>query len=188
MKKIYLTIILLTATLANGATVDFKPQVSTSGSRTVGLDMNGSYSKYRDVSKSFIATVRSTTPVRVVCVLGAVSGNNGVSTKVVIEDVNMQNPLECSISSSSGSYECRLKPWYWGGFNNVYTRAQGVNYHKKVGNARVEGCCVVYEVESGKLVGVKYTSKMFADAFHAEYKQDIMQIIKEEREKLKSNK
>ena len=178
MKKIYLTIILLTATLANGAVVDFKPMVSSSG-RSVALDMNGNYSKYRDVSKTFIATVRSTTPVRIVCVLGAVSGNHGVSTKVVIDDVDVQNPLECAISSSSGSSESRLKLWYWGGFTNVYSKS---------GNARVEGCCVVYEVESGKLVGVKYTSKMFADAFHAEYKQDIKQIIKEEREKLKANK
>lgn len=173
---------------ANGATIDFKPQVSTSGSRTVGLGMNGSYSKYRNVSKTFIATVRSTTPVRVVCVLGAVSGNDGVSTKVVIDDIDMQNPLECAISASSKSQETRLRAWCWDGFPGGYGHAHGVDYYSKSGNSKVEGCCVVYEVESGKLVGVKYTSKLFADAFHAEYKQDIKQIIKEEREKLKSNK
>ena len=188
MRKINIAIVLLTATLVNGATIDFKPLVSTGGSRRVGLDMNGSYAKYRDVSKSFVATVRSTTPVRVICVLGAVSGNSGVSTKVVIDDVDVQNPLECAISSSSSMQETLLHFWRWEGFDGRYTRTNSAAYYSKSGNARVEGCCVAYEVESGKLIGVKYTSKLFADAFHAEFKPDIKQLIKKEREKLKSEK
>ena len=187
MKKYIFAALLFITLFAHAVTIDFKPQVSTSGSRTVGLDMNGSYSKYRSVSKTFMATIRSTTPVRVVCILGAVSGNKGVSTRVIVEDIDLHNPLECAISSSSKAEETRLRAWCWEGFGR-YGHAHGIDYYSRSGNAKVEGCCIVYEVESGKFVGMKYTSKGFADAFHMEYKQDIKQIIKEEREKLKSGK
>ena len=155
--------------VANALTIELKPMVRTSGSKTVNLNYNNSYDKYRTVSKSFLFTIKSTSPVRVLCIMATLSGNKGVDTDVAIGNVDMSHPFECSISASSSSRETKLDFTYI------------PDYYEKTSNAKVEGCCIVFDLRTGKFVGMKYTSKAFADNFIAANKQQIKELVTEAR-------
>ena len=162
-------------TFANAAQIELKQVVKNSGSKTVNLNYNNSYQKYKTVRKTFTVTVKSTSPIDVLIVLATLSGNEGVECSTKVANVNYKTPCELSAFAASESEETKLDFTYI------------PDYYSKQGNAKVDAVCYVYDLKTGKLLGSKFTSKIFADEFIKNAKPQIDKLLEKEMANLKAN-